>query len=57
LEKFECLLGESSTNYPKDKALEDIEINHIQLLPTEVHRKTELLKKQLRRRSIAYNLE
>lgn len=40
LEEFECLLGESPTNYPKGEAVEDIESElHSAAIDTEVYEK------------------
>lgn len=40
MEEFECLLGESPTNYPKGEAVEDIESElHSAAIDTEVYEK------------------
>lgn len=40
LEEFECLLGESPTNYPKGEAVEDIESElHSAAIDTEIYEK------------------
>lgn len=56
LNEFECLLGESSTNYPKDEAVENIKIKvDSTAIDTEVYGEAKLEKKQLTRRRIVYN--
>jgi len=40
LEEFECLLGESPTNYPKGEAVEDIESElHSAAIDTDIYEK------------------